>query len=371
MKRFIHNLENWTDFHWDYKQVTLLLGEARNKQGKLLGRMESLGFDLQDEAFLKNLTLEVVKTSEIEGEILDVEQVRSSIARKLGIDTFGLRDSEQHIDGIVDMMLDATQKYYLPLTKARLFEWHSSLFPSEKSNPFRIKVGSWREDTTGPMQVVSGPMGKEKVHFQAPDSDLIENEMEKFLNWIEHEQSLDLVLKSAIAHFWFVTIHPFEDGNGRITRAITEMLLARSDKSARRFYSMSSQIRLERKTYYQKLEHAQSGSTDITNWIVWFLECFINTIATSENIIINTTRKAEFWHNHSKTILNERQIKIVNKLLDDFVGKLNTSKWAKINHCSQDTALRDIQDLINKGILQKEAGGGRNTHYELVTSDRR
>jgi Fic family protein len=365
IKLYIHENENWTDFFWDEKKVSLKLAKTRNLQGRLLGKMESLGFDLQDEAVLHTLTLEIVKSSEIEGEILDLEQVRSSIARRLGIEIAGAIESERYIDGIVEMMLDATQRYQLPLTKERLFGWHSALFPTGWSNMHKITVADWRKDTTGPMQVVSGPMGKEKVHYQAPSTDRLEPEMIKFLEWFENEHEIDLVLKAAIAHLWFVTIHPFDDGNGRIARAITDMTLARSDKSIRRFYSMSAQIRVERKQYYEKLEKTQKGNSDITEWILWFLQCLINTIDSTNEILSKIFYKAEFWKLHSTTILNDRQQKILNRLLDGFDGKLTTSKWGKINKCSQDTALRDIQDLIKKDILQKEASGGRSTNYEL------
>ncbi len=371
MKVYIHEKENWTNFIWDNKQVMLKLGEARNLQGKLLGKMESLGFELQDEAVLDTLTLDVLKSSEIEGEFLEREQVCSSIARRLGIDIAGAVESERHVEGIVEMMLDATQRYDLPLTKDRLFGWHAALFPSGWSNLYKITVGDWRKDTTGPMQVVSGPMGKEKVHYQAPNSDRIELEMKKFLQWFENDNDIDLVLKAAIAHLWFVTIHPFDDGNGRITRAITDMMLARSDKSIRRFYSMSAQIRIERKQYYKNLEKTQKGSSDITEWILWFLQCLINAIHSTEGTLTKILYKAEFWKLHSTTIFNERQQKMLNNLLDGFDGKLTTSKWAKINKCSQDTALRDIQDLINKDILQKEPSGGRSTNYELKNIARR
>jgi len=371
MKVYIHEKENWANFIWDNKQVMLKLGEARNLQGKLLGKMESLGFELQDEAVLDTLTLDVLKSSEIEGEFLDREQVRSSIARRLGIDIAGAVESERHVEGIVEMMLDATQRYDLPLTKDRLFGWHAALFPSGWSNLYKITVADWRKDTTGPMQVVSGPMGKEKVHYQAPNSDRIELEMKKFLQWFENDNDIDLVLKAAIAHLWFVTIHPFDDGNGRITRAITDMMLARSDKSIRRFYSMSAQIRIERKQYYKNLEKTQKGSSDITEWILWFLQCLINAIHSTEGTLTKILYKAEFWKLHSTTIFNERQQKMLNNLLYGFDGKLTTSKWAKINKCSQDTALRDIQDLINKDILQKEPSGGRSTNYELKNIARR
>lgn len=366
MAFYIHNRDNWTDFIWDNKKVLLKLSETRNLQGKLLGRMESLGFDLQNEAILNTLTLEIVKSSEIEGEILETEQVRSSIARRLGIDIAGAIESERHIDGIVEMMLDATQRYNLPLTKERLFGWHSALFPTGWSNMFKITVADWRKDIKGSMQVVSGPLGREKVHFEAPAAERIDSEMEKLLDWIENEIEVDPVLKAAISHLWFVTIHPFEDGNGRITRAITEMILARSDNSIKRFYSMSAQIRVERKQYYEVLERTQKGNSDITEWILWFLECLQEAINSTYGVLQKVLQKAEFWKIHSSTILNKRQQKMINRLLDGFTGKLTTTKWGKICKCSQDTALRDIQDLIKKNILQKEPSGGRSTNYELI-----
>ncbi|WP_339924940.1 Fic family protein [uncultured Cyclobacterium sp.] len=366
MAFYIHNRDNWTDFTWDNKKVLLKLSETRHLQGKLLGRMESLGFDLQNEAMLNTLTLEIVKSSEIEGEILETEQVRSSIACRLGIDIAGAIESERHIDGIVEMMLDATQRYDLPLTKERLFGWHSALFPTGWSNLFKITVADWRKDIKGSMQVVSGPLGREKVHFEAPTAERIAYEMEKLLDWIENEIEIDPVLKAAIAHLWLVTIHPFEDGNGRITRAITEMLLARSDNSVKRFYSMSAQIRVERKQYYGVLERTQKGNSDITEWILWFLACLQEAINATYVLLQKVLQKAEFWKMHVSTILNERQQKMINSLLDGFTGKLTTTKWAKICKCSQDTALRDIQDLIKKNILQKEPSGGRSTNYVLV-----
>lgn len=365
LKIYIHQKENWTDFNWNEKLVSKKLAETRNLQGRLLGKMESLGFDLQDEAVLNILTLEIVKSSEIEGEILNLEQVRSSVARRLGIELAGAIESERHIDGIVEMMLDATQKYNSPITKERLFGWHSLLFPTGWSNMHKITVADWRKDTTGPMQVISGAMGKEKVHFEAPESERVESEIKNLIAWIETENKLDPVLKAAIVHLWFVTIHPFEDGNGRMTRAITEQLLARSDNSSKRFYSMSSQIREERKHYYKILEKTQKGNSEITDWILWFLNCLSNSFESASIILAQTLIKAEFWRLNSTTILNDRQQKMLNKLLDGFDGKLTTSKWGKICKCSQDTALRDIQDLIKKDILQKEKSGGRSTNYEL------
>ncbi len=362
---YIHEKENWTDFSWNEKAVSKKLAEVRNLQGKLLGKMDALGFDVQDEAVLHTLTLEIVKSSEIEGEVLSLVQVRSSIAKRLGIELAGTVDSERYIDGVVEMMLDATQNYHLPLTKERLFGWHSALFPTGWSGMHKIIVADWRDDATGPMQVVSGAMGKEKVHFQAPHSDRIENEITRFLNWLESENEIDSVLKAGIAHIWFITIHPFEDGNGRITRAITEMLLARSDNSTKRFYSLSSQIRKERKQYYDVLERTQKGSSDITDWLMWFLDCLKNSFETTNELLSHIFIKADFWKTHSALVLNERQRKILNALLDGFEGNLTTSKWGKICKCSQDTALRDIQDLVKKDLLQKEASGGRSTKYTL------
>ena len=366
MSIYIYQKDNWPHFTWNTDLILSLLGEARNLQGRLIGKMELLGFDLKNEALLDTLTLDVIKSSEIEGEILNPDQVRSSIARKLGIDIAGSVDSDRNVDGVVEMMLDATQNCFEPLTTERLFDWHAALFPTGRSGMYKITVADWRKDTTGPMQVVSGAMGKEKMHFQAPDSGLVDNEMLRFLNWFNSDDSTDLVIKAAIAHLWFVTIHPFEDGNGRITRALSDMILARADKSNQRFYSMSAQIRKERKGYYEILEKTQKGNLDITEWINWFLNCLINALKSTDSILRQVLFKADFWNKHSKTIINERQRKLINKLLDGFDGKLTSSKWAKIAKCSKDTAIRDINDLINKKILRKETAGGRSTNYELV-----
>ena len=317
-------------------------------------KMETLGFDLKNEAFLDTLTLDVLKSSEIEGEFLNTEQVRSSIARRLGIEIGGAIESDRHVDGVVEMMLDATQNCFKPLSGERLFDWHAALFPTGRSGMYKITVTDWRKDTTGPMQVVSGALGKEKVHFQAPDSDLIEEEMTRFIDWF-NTNKMELVLKAAVAHLWFVTIHPFEDGNGRITRALTDMLLAQSDKSNQRFYSMSAQIMLERKQYYEMLEKTQKGNLDITDWIVWFLNCLINALKSTDSVLTRVLFKAEFWQKHLDTPINERQRKLLNKLMDGFDGILTSSRWAKIAKCSKDSAVRDINDLIEKGILQKKS----------------
>ena len=365
MKAFIHQLDNWPNFTWRLDEFINLLSEVRNLQGRLLGRMESLGFDLRNEATLETITLDVLKSTEIEGEFLNPGQVRSSIARRLGMEIAGSVESNRNVDGIVEMMLDATQNCFKPLTTERLFDWHAALFPTGRSGMNKITVADWRTDSKGPMQVVSGVVGKEKVHFQAPDSSLLESEMNRFLDWFNTNNKLDLVLKAAVAHVWFVTLHPFEDGNGRITRALTDMLLAQSDRSTQRFYSMSAQIRIERKLYYETLEKTQKGNLDITDWIKWFLSCLINALKSTDTILNRVLFKADFWNRHAKTIMNERQKKLLNKILDGFEGKLTSSKWARIAICSKDTAIRDINDLISKNILQKEDAGGRSTNYEL------
>lgn len=363
---FIHQENNWPNFTWKNDEIINLLSEARNLQGRLIGKMESLGFDLRNEALLDTLTLDVLKSSEIEGEYLNPDQVRSSIARRLGMEIAGSVESDRNVDGVVEMMVGATQNCFKPLTSERLFDWHAALFPTGRSGMYKITVADWRKDTTGPMQVVSGALGKEMVHFQAPDSIIVEKEMNQFLDWFNNNLKIDLVIKAAIAHLWFVTIHPFEDGNGRITRALTDMLLAQSDKSNQRFYSMSAQIRIERKQYYEILEKTQKGGLDITDWIKWFLNCLINSLKSTDSVLIRVLFKGDFWTKHSKTSINERQKKLLNKLLDGFDGKLTSSKWAKIAKCSKDTAIRDINDLIDKNILQKEAAGGRSTNYELT-----
>lgn len=365
MKRFIYQLDHWPDFIWNNDVIVNALSTARNMQGRLLGKMESLGFDLRNEAQLDIFTLDVLKSSEIEEEYLNPAQVRSSIARKLGIEIAGSVESDRHVDGVEQMMLDATQSCFQTLTHERLFDWHAALFLTGRSGMYKITVSDWRKDTTGPMQVVSGAMGREKVHFQAPDSSLVENEMKQFLEWFNDKSKTDLVLKAAIAHLWFVTIHPFEDGNGRIARALTDMLLTQSDGSNQRFYSMSAQIRLERKEYYDILEKTQKGNLDITPWISWFLNCLINALKSTELSLKKPLFKARFWSIHADTPVNDRQKKLLKKLLDGFEGKLTSSKWAKIAKCSRDTAIRDINDLIDKKMLQKEAAGGRSTSYAL------
>jgi Fic family protein len=362
---YIYQRKNWTGFTWDSDVLMPKLGIVRYMQGKLSGKMEALGFSLREEAVLETFTTDVLKSSEIEGELLQPEQVRSSIARKLGMDISGLVRSDRHVDGVVEMMMDATQNYNQPLSQKRLFAWHVSLFPAGKSGMHKIVVGKWRNDANGPMQVVSGALGKERVHYQAPDAEIVNAEMNQFIKWFNSKQAIDPVLKAAIAHLWFVTIHPFEDGNGRMARTITDMQLARADENNQRFYSMSAQIRLERNKYYDILEQTQKGTLDITIWLSWFLDCLISALTATEKILHDVLAKAHFREKHSATALNERQHKMLNKLLDGFDGKLTSVKWAKINKCSADTALRDIQDLMKKSILLKVPAGGRSTNYLL------
>ena len=362
---FIHQLPQWPEFEFDSKKILPLVGRVRNLQGQLSGKMEAIGFNLKNEAYLEALSLDVIKSSEIEGELLDLDQVRSSIARRLGMEVSGMIPADREVEGVVEMMMDATQNAKQKLTSERLFGWHSAMFPSGRSGMYKIIVGNWRDDSTGPMQVVSGPLGKEKVHFQAPDSKKIKREIQKFLTWFNSISNLDPTIQAGIAHLWFVTIHPFEDGNGRITRAITDMILSRSETSSQRFYSMSSQIRLERKKYYEMLEKTQKGNLNITPWMEWFLECLERALISSDQIVNKVLQKHQFWIDNKEIQFNERQTLMLEKLLDGFTGKLNSTKWAKINKCSTDTALRDIQDLLTKNILEKEPGGGRSTSYQL------
>jgi Fic family protein len=367
MATYIHELPNWPHFRWAEDALARQLAAVRHRQGRLIGRMQALGFQLREEAVLKTLTEEVIKSSEIEGEILDRDQVRSAIARRLGMDIGGLSRADRDVEGVVEMMLDATQKFSEPLTDERLFGWHAALFPTGRSGMHKIVVGAWRNDKSGPMQVVSGPIGHQKIHYEAPSADRLSAEMKVFLDWFNtDDEKIDPVLKAAIAHLWFVTIHPFEDGNGRIARAIADMALARSEDSPQRFYSMSAQIGAERKEYYDILEETQKGDLDITRWLQWFLSCLDRAFDGAEKILAAVLRKADFWKKHSTTPLNDRQRDILNRLLDGFEGNLTNSKWARIEKCSPDTALRDINELVEKGILQKDAGGGRSTSYSLV-----
>ena len=362
---YIWEKPDWPAFTWDEASLARLVAQASREQGRLLGKMEALGFELRGEANLRTLTEDVIKSSEIEGENLQREQVRSSIARRLGMDVEGLVPADRNVEGVVEMMLDATGNYSQALTEERLFAWHASLFPTGRSGMNKVSVGQWRDDSNGPMQVVSGPVGHEIVHYEAPPAGRISDEIEKFLLWFEQTADIDPLLKAGLAHLWFVTIHPFDDGNGRIARAITDMALARSEKIGQRFYSMSSQIRLEYKEYYNMLEWTQKGELDVSRWQEWFLNCLLRAINGAQKTLSAVLTKANFWERFAKEPLNERQIKMLNKLLDGFEGKLTTSKWAKITKCSQDTAYRDILDLINRGALQKDASGGRSTSYSL------
>jgi Fic family protein len=358
---YLHQLKNWPNFTWNTDEISSLLGAVRHQQGKILGQMQALGFSQLEENMLVALTMDVLKTSEIEGEFLHADQVRSSIARRLGIEIAGAVVAERNVEGVVEMLLDATQNYNKPLTEERLFDWHAALFPTGRSGMFKIKTATWRD---GAMQVTSGAMGREIIHFEAPNAERIPSEMTVFLNWIQNEHRLDPVIKAALAHLWFITIHPFDDGNGRIARAITDMLLAKADESKQRFYSMSAQIQIERNKYYSLLESTQKGDLDCTEWIQWFLECLLRSMKQTDETISKSIARTKFWENNKTTEFNMRQQKIVHLLLDDFFGNLNVSKYAKIIKTSTDTALRDLQDLIKKGVLEQE-GSGRSTSYKI------
>ena len=364
-RKYIYELPDWPHFHWNAERLADLLADTRHRQGRLLGRMEGLGFALRTEASLETLTADVVKTSEIEGEKLDAEQVRSSIARRLGIDIGGLKPIDRHVEGIVEVILDATGHYNAPLTAERLFSWHAAMFPTGRSGMHRIAVGNWRDDRTGPMQVVSGPLGKEHVHFVAPGAERLPDEMQAFLEWLNAVSETDLVLKAGAAHLWFVTLHPFDDGNGRIARAIADMLLARSEASPQRFYSMSWQIRQERSAYYRILEKTQAGGLDVTLWMEWFLGCLGRAITGAQSVVETVMRKARFWERAQQLSLNERQRLVLNRLLDGFEGRLTTSKYAALTKCSQDTALRDLLSLVGERLLVRGPEGGRSTSYSL------
>lgn len=362
---YIYDKNDWPKMTWDHERLSGQLAGVRHRQGRLIGRMEGLGFSFRSEAVLQTLTEDVVKSNEIEGEKLDKDQVRSSIARRLGLDIGGLVAVDRHVDGVVEMMLDATGRYADPLTEERLFSWHAALFPTGRSGMTKIAVGRWRYEQSDPMQVVSGPIGRERLHFEAPEAKRVPGEMAAFLKWFNGAPAMDPVLAAGLAHLWFVTIHPFEDGNGRIARAIADMALARSENSRQRFYSMSAQIRLERNAYYDTLERTQKGGLDITLWQEWFLGCLARAIEGAERILAGIFRKARFWEAHAQKPFNDRQRAVLNRLFDGLEGKLTSSKWARLVKCSQDTALRDIDDLVKRGVLVKEPGGGRSTSYSL------
>ena len=366
---YIHELTDWPKFHWKAEKLAEPLASVRHRQGRLIGHMEALGFSVQQEAVLQTLTADVLKSSEIEGEKLDAEQVRSSIARRLGMDIGALKPADRHVDGVVEMMLDATGHYDQPLTAERLFAWHASLFPTGRSGMTTIRTGVWRDDSTGPMQVISGPVGKEHVHYEAPKADQVDTEMRAFLAWFETPSDMDLVLKAGMAHLWFVTIHPFDDGNGRIARAVADMALARSENSPQRFYSMSAQIRQERNAYYDILEQTQKGTMDITHWMEWFLGCLGRAIDGAQTALSAVLAKARFWDRIKNVQLNDRQRLVINLLIDRFEGKLTTSKYAALTKSSQDTAHRDVLALVEHGVLIRNPEGGRSTSYSLAKGE--
>jgi Fic family protein len=363
---WIHEHQNWPNFTWNAEVLSSKLADIRHRQGLLIGQMNNLGFNLKQEASLNTLTRDVIKSSAIEGENLNPEEVRSSIARRLGLDIAGLIPSGRDVEGIVEIMLDATQKFSTTLTKQRLFDWHAALFPTGRSGMHSITVGNWRTPDAGPMQVISGPVGKEKIHFEAPDAKCLDDEMQAFIKWFEDSNDIDPVIKAGIAHFWFVTIHPFEDGNGRIARAIGDMMFARADKMPERFYSLSSQIESERKNYYNQLERQQRSTPDITDWLDWFLGCMGRAIVSAETTLENVLFKAKLWDKINKSPVNERQRFVINRMLEDgFEGYINTSKYAKLTKSSNDTALRDIKEMKERGIFLQNPGGGRSTSYRL------
>ncbi len=365
---YIHELREWPQFHWNAERIAYPLASARHRQGRLIGRMEGLGFNLQQEAVLETLTADVLKSGEIEGEKLDFGQVRSSIARRLGMDIGAHTPTDRNVEGVVEMMLNATRHFSQPLTDERLFGWHAALFPTGRSGITKLKTGAWRDDSSGPMQVVSGPIGKEHIYFEAPKADRLAGEMRSFLDWFEGKDQIDPVLKAGLAHLWFVTIHPFDDGKGRIARAIADLALARSENSSQRFYSMSAQIRLERTAYYDILEHTQKTTLDVTPWMEWFLGCLGRAIDGAQETLGVVLDKARYWERIRDVQLNERQRLVVNRLLDGFEGKLTTSKYAVLAKCSQDTAHRDILALVEHGVLVRSPEGGRSTSYSLGAS---
>ena len=364
--KYIHLLADWPTFRWDEASLLPLLTQTRHAQGRLLGRMEGLGFKLRGEADLSVMTAEVVKSSAIEGERLNDREVRSSLARRLGIDIGTPAPVSRAVEGIEEMMLDATRNYAGPLSEDRLFGWHAALFPTGRSGMRKIAVGAWRPPEVGPMQVVSGPLGREKVHFEAPEASRLSGEMNAFLDWFNSDPQTGPVIRAALAHFWFVTIHPFEDGNGRIARAIADMALARSDGTAQRFYSMSAQIEAERNEYYSVLEQSQKGDLNVTTWLTWFIACLGRSLDRAEDTLAAVLHKAQVWRHVGAAGVNDRQRKVINRLLDGFEGKLSSSKYAKLTRCSSDTALRDIRDLLDRGILIRNPGGGRSVSYQIA-----
>ncbi len=367
--KYIWQHPEWPQWRFDAARLSKLLSSVTLERGRLLGRMQAMGFKLAEETTLRMLTEDVIKSSEIEGEKLDKASVRSSLARRLGMDIGALAPADRHVDGVVEMVLDATQRYEQPLSKERLSGWHAALFPTGYSGLSKIGVGIYRTDVDGPMQVVSGGIGREKVHFEAPPAERLEQEMMRFLDWFNQTHGLDPTLKAGLAHLWFVTLHPFEDGNGRIGRAVCDMALARADGSSHRFYSLSAQIQRERKVYYDALEFAQKGTLDVTGWLEWFLDCLLRAILDAGEQMESVMIKAAFWRHWSGTSMNVRQVKMLNKMLDGFEGHLTNKKWASMNQCSPDTALRDIRELVEHGVLASAGAGGRSTHYVLCEGE--
>lgn len=362
---YLHQRRDWPEFRWDNETLLPYVSKVRDLQGRLIGRMEGMGFELREDAVLETLTEDIVKSSEIEGEFLNPEEVRSSVARRLGMEISGLSNASRDVEGIVEMMLDATQKFKDPLTKERMCGWHAALFPTGRSGMSKITVGEWRGDEQGPMQVVSGAMGKEKIHYTAPEAPRLEEEMIRFIEWYNSDKSMEPVVKSAMAHLWFVSIHPFDDGNGRIARAIADNQLARADRTNQRFYSISAQIMKSKKEYYDVLESTQKGSMDVSQWLVWYFERLTEALDATNETLSKILKKAKFWELHKTTQFNQRQVEMINKLLANFSGKLHSSKWAKMTKVHRDTARRDIQDLIEKRVLSDSGEGGRSTNYIL------
>jgi Fic family protein len=363
--KYIWQAKDWPNWHFDLAALAEPMAEVSRAQGLLLGRLADVGMALRGQASLAALTEDVVKTSEIEGKQLNVESVRSSIARRLGVDIGALAPVDRHVEGVVEMVVDATANCNVPVTKARLFAWHAALFPTGYSGLSKLNVATWRDDVSGPMQVVSGPIGRQRVHFEAPSADRPEAETRRFLDWVNDTANEPLLIKAGLGHLWFVALHPFDDGNGRIARAIGDLLLSRADGSPQRFYSLSAQIQRERKAYYDILERTQKQSMDVTEWLAWFLDALHRAVDQAQHTLDAVLVKTRFWQRWATTPLNERQVKLLSKLLDGFEGKLTSSKWAATAKCSPDTALRDINDLLERGVLRKTDAGGRSTSYEL------
>ena len=365
---YIWQASDWPAWRFDLAALAQPLADVSRAQGLLMGRLADVGLALRVQASLSALTEDVIKTSAIEGEQLEVQSVRSSIARRLGVDIGALAPVDRHVEGVVEMVLDATANCQAPITRERLFGWHAALFPTGYSGLGRIKVGRWRDDANGPMQVVSGPLQRQRVHFEAPPAGRLAAETRRFLAWANRASGEPPLIKAGLAHLWLVTVHPFDDGNGRIARAVGDLFLARADGSPQRFYSLSAQIQRERKAYYDILERTQKQALDVTDWLAWFLATLHRAVDQAQLSLDAVLAKTRFWQRWAATgaaPLNERQVKLLNRLLDGFEGKLTSSKWAAIARCSPDTALRDITDLLARGVLRKSDAGGRSTSYEI------